>query len=57
MTTMRQYIEDEERRAAEERVSKEAYPVHWQLMAKAETRREADLAEALTFHDQPIMSY
>jgi hypothetical protein len=57
MTAMQQYIADQERKAAEERVSREVYPAYWQSIAKAKNSQEAKLAEALTFHDQPIMSY
>ena len=53
MTELQEYF----KQAAEENISREVYPSFWQLVAKAESSREAELAEALTLHDTPCMSY
>lgn len=40
-----------------EDVSRLYFPKYWSLQDRAEAAADAELAEALTKHDQPCMSY
>jgi hypothetical protein len=57
MTPMQRLIADRLMNKTVEEVSRLHFPKYWSLQDRAEAANEAALAEALTKHDQPCMSY
>lgn len=57
MTPMQRFMTDQLMAKTVEDVSRLYFPKYWSLQDRAEAVAEVELAEALTKHDQPCMSY
>jgi hypothetical protein len=57
MTQIQKLLSDRIMEETIEDVSRLYFPKYWSLQDRAEAAEEAKLAEALTKHDQPCMSY
>ena len=57
MNPTRQLIDEHVQGKNIEKVSRLFFPKYWAKKAEEEAAKDAILAEALTVHDQPCMSY
>ena len=57
MTPIQKLLSDRLMEKTIEDVSRLYFPKYWSLQERTEAAAEAKLAEALTKHDQPCMSY